>query len=366
MPKRELSLKEILAWADAFHARRGRYPNQYDGPVGQPGVTTWSAVSQALRKGQRGLPGGSTLAYLLRDLRGVRHRTYPPRLTIAQILRWVGAYYREHGEWPKHESGVIPGTQQETWLAVESALRDGSRGLKGGASLARLLEARRGVRNRMALAPLSHAQILAWADRHHVRTGCWPVSASGPVAGSRVETWDAVDACLQLGHRQLPPGGSLARLLAEHRGVRNSHAPPRLSVEQILTWADAHKARGGAWPTEDSGPIADAPDETWGAVNAALIAGNRGLPGGDTVARLLARCRGKRNPAALPRLTIGQIRAWGKAHHARCGVWPTRRSGAIPEAPGETWMAVGKALERGRRGLPHGLSLARLFRRLSC
>jgi hypothetical protein len=35
--------------------------------------------------------------------------------------------------------------------------------------------------------------------------------------------------------------------------------------------------------------VADAPGETWGAVNAALAHGSRGLPGGDTLARLLAR-----------------------------------------------------------------------------
>jgi hypothetical protein len=31
-----------------------------------------------------------------------------------------------------------------------------------------------------------------------------------------------------------------------------------LTVEQILAWADAHKARTGTWPTRRSGPSATA------------------------------------------------------------------------------------------------------------
>ena len=41
---------------------------------------------------------------------------------------------------------------------------------------------------------------------------------------------------------------------------------PPLSVDQVLAWADAHKARTGAWPTASCGPVADAPDESWVAL----------------------------------------------------------------------------------------------------
>jgi hypothetical protein len=66
---------------------------------------------------------------------------------------------------------------------------------------------------------------------------------------------------------------------------------PPLSIEQILAWADAHHARTGVWPTAHSGPAADAPVETWGAINNALTRGHRGLPRGDSLARLLDRHR---------------------------------------------------------------------------
>jgi hypothetical protein len=69
-------------------------------------------------------------------------------------------------------------------------------------------------------------------------------------------------------------------------------AKPKLTVAQVLAWADAHRAHTGRWPTRMSGPVAFAPGETWGALDGALRQGCRALPGGDSLARLLARERG--------------------------------------------------------------------------
>src|SRR5262249_55019273 len=49
------------------------------------------------------------------------------------------------------------------------------------------------------------------------------------------------------------------------RTYRSSPRAPELSIAQILTWADAHFQRTGRWPAARSGPIADAPGETWPA-----------------------------------------------------------------------------------------------------
>jgi hypothetical protein len=91
----------------------------------------------------------------------------------------------------------------------------------------------------------------------------------------------------------------------------------------ILRWADTHHAQTGSLPFASSGPIADAPGETWVAVEASLSAGIRGLPGGDSLARFLARHRGKRNSADLPPLTIKQVKGWIVSFHRRTGTWPT-------------------------------------------
>src|SRR5262249_11074482 len=97
---------------------------------------------------------------------------------------------------------------------------------------------------------------------------------------------------LQRGERGLPGGSSLARLLAAERGARNQAGLPPLTVERILAWADAHHARTGRWPTEVSGPIPEAPGETWGRIRHALSRGYRGFPGGSSLSRLLGRERG--------------------------------------------------------------------------
>src|SRR5262249_52289094 len=117
-----------------------------------------------------------------------------------------------------------------------------------------------------------------------------------------------------------------------------------LTVEQILAWADAHKARTGAWPQARSGPIPEAPGETWAGINMALYKGYRGLPPGSSLARLLAENRGLRNPSQLPPLSREQILKWARLHFHRTGRWPTMRSGPVVDAPGDTWAAVNQAL----------------------
>src|SRR5262249_35993332 len=153
-----------------------------------------------------------------------------------------------------------------------NALCYGLPGLQGGTSLARLLAQERGARNVRALPPLTEAQILAWADAYHAKTGKWPVEHAGPIAGTNGEGWKNVDAALREGFRGLPGGSSLARFLGARRGVRNQATTPPLTEEMILGWADAHHRHTGKWPRSHAGPIADAPGETWAAVEAALKA----------------------------------------------------------------------------------------------
>jgi len=179
--------------------------------------------------------------------------------------------------------------------------------------------ARRKRRGYLLRSPLSMRAILAWADAWHARTGHWPTRESGPVPESPGDTWMAVNVALRKGHRGLPGGSSLARLLAEHRGYRNIHGLPRLTLGQIVAWADAHHDATGRWPTPDAGPVRAAPGESWACIDQALRNGGRGLPGGDSLARLLARRRGARPRARRGELTEAQVLAWADAHRARTG-----------------------------------------------
>jgi hypothetical protein len=284
-----------------------------------------------------------------------------PHLTIRQILRWADAFFAHWGRWPNRKSGAVSGEIDVTWCGIEVALKHGNRGLPRGSTLAQLLAERRGVRNRMRLPKHTIKLILLWADAHHRQTGKWPTTQSGAVAESPGDTWFAIDRSLRGGNRGLPGGSSLAKLLAKHRGVRNLSGLPRLTVRLILQWADAHHRRTGSWPTSESGPILEAPGETWFTVANSLFNGYRGLRK-DSLARLLQRYRGVRNRKGLPHLKIKKILAWADAHFARTGQWPTHLSGPVIAAPGETWGGIHTALQCGNRGLPGGMGLYKLLR----
>ena len=121
---------------------------------------------------------------------------------------------------------------------------------------------------------------------HTARTGRWPTCSSGPCLEAPGEHWGSLMSAVHEGQRGLPGGSTFAQLLVKHRGHRSKGHAPRLSIPQILDWALAFQTRHGEWPTSHSGPVAEAPGETWSGIQSALGRGRRGLPGGSTLARL--------------------------------------------------------------------------------
>jgi hypothetical protein len=277
-------------------------------------------------------------------------------LTLAQILAWADDHRLLSGEWPLRTSGPVACAPAETWANINQALYKGLRGLHGGDSLPCLLARRRHRPHRQYRRQLTSHQIVLWAQAHHARTGLWPTVQSGAVFNVPGETWAGLHSALMAGSRGLPGGDSLPRLLA--RGDL-----PLLSIENILCWADAYRSRTGRWPPSNGGAILEAPGETWTAVQRALVVGCRGLPGGSSLAKLLATYRGKPYRNKPPRLTIKQILAWAAAHRLRTGQWPRATSGPVVDAPAETWPAINLALHTGFRSLPGGDSLVRLLER---
>jgi hypothetical protein len=203
-------------------------------------------------------------------------------------------------------------------------------------------------------AELSVEQVLFWADAHNAVHGCWPEIGSGDVTGVSGETWRAINHALALGLRGLPGDSSLAELLAEHRGApapdmgpmalaekiwawEQAHFPinrprrgrragrpfSRLAIKEILAWADAHHRATGVWPRRTSGSVLGAPDgETWEAVDQASVAGDRGLPGGWSLADLLAEHRGVCKFWERSRQPIDEVFAWAVKHHPTTDYWP--------------------------------------------
>lgn len=66
MRRRPLTEEQILRWAGAHHRRTGKWPSRDSALIDGANRDTWCAVIQALKKGRRGLKGGSSLAKLLK------------------------------------------------------------------------------------------------------------------------------------------------------------------------------------------------------------------------------------------------------------------------------------------------------------
>jgi hypothetical protein len=137
-----------------------------------------------------------------------------------------------------------------------------------------------------------------------------------------------------------------------------------LTITAILDWADAHKARTGAWPRLTDSKTELAHGYTWRIIDSALRHGQHGLAGGDSLARLLRRTRGVRShQSRRAQLTEEKILRWARVHRERTGVWPRQSDGAVDGVPGETWSALDRALNGGYRDLAGGTSLRILLAR---
>jgi hypothetical protein len=139
LPK--LTDKTILAWADSHCRRTGKWPVRFSGRILDSPGDTWQAVHEALQKGCRGVSERMTLAQFLRKKRNVRYNRGQPNLSEEAILRWADKHYRRHKRWPTARSGKV--NEHESWAAINQALRRGYRGLRGGRSLAALLDKHR-------------------------------------------------------------------------------------------------------------------------------------------------------------------------------------------------------------------------------
>ena len=223
-----LSYKQILSWADDHRARTGSFPNLSSGDVLAAPGENWVAINIALRQGHRQLPGGSSLAILLKQKRGYRNHQDASNLSTKLILAWVDAHKARFGSWPTRNSGPVVGASGETWARISNALVQGDRGLSGGSSLAQFLAMHRNVRNRKALPRLRISEIVRWADEHFEKTGRWPTYLSGPVLTAPGETWAGVHAALCAGLRGLHGDSSLFQVLHQYRNVPKYRAVSRI------------------------------------------------------------------------------------------------------------------------------------------
>jgi hypothetical protein len=102
-------------------------------------VRTEERLTMSCYKAIAGLNGGFSLLRLLVRKGGLRDPMNLPALTQGEIILWAKRHHGRAGSWPKYYSGPIIEASGETWAAIDSALRNGKRGLTKGGSLAKLL-----------------------------------------------------------------------------------------------------------------------------------------------------------------------------------------------------------------------------------
>jgi len=138
---------------------------------------------------------------------------------------------------------------------------------------------------------LTVEQIRTWAKQHHAITGKWPTAASGPIEGAPGEEWGRIAKALLQGGRGLRDWLTLAEFINRHLDPSVPTTKRKLTIEDILTWADAHQERTGRWPTLTSGAVPADPGLTWSAIDTALRKGTRGVGPGLSLARLRRQYR---------------------------------------------------------------------------
>ena len=279
-----------------------------------------------------------------------REVRYPP-LTEEQILGWADAFYEKNGKYPSPHSGKVREGSGDKWMALDMALKLGLRGLPGGTTLSRLIAANRVVHVDRTRKKITFDQISEWVDAYHARTGEWPQGESGEIPEAPGETWRKIDSLIRRRTSQDDEPLSLAKYLHKTRGVRIHNLLPPLTEEQILRWVDSHLERTGALPTAQSGEVADAPGEFWSRIDTALIGGQRSLPKGGSLPKLLAVHRGRKHKYMMPPIELEAVSLWVLNHYTRHGRLPRVMDGAIDEAPDMTWSVLDNAFRAGRRGL---------------
>ena len=349
-----LSIPQILAWADAYHHRKGQWPNKESGPVAEAPAENWNTINAALRIGRRGLRGGLTLAKLLAECRG-----YQPAQAAAQL---------------PPDSGV-----GRRALSADGGLADGR------------LRSARGRAERELVADRSCSA--SRPARPAVAAVAGPVPRETPRQVPPHDSAAALGrASAGMGQRAPPSHGAMA--VERFRG--GGRGPHRaLEYDQLFAAQGPSRAAGGAYPDQAIGrtprpspagqetacgpanpglgrlapkvhgemahvglrPRGNAPGETWRAVNTALLRGLRGLQCHISLARLLESHRGKPYYGLPPPLSTEKILAWADDHRRRTGRCAACQFGRGAGGPGRALVGNRHRLAKGRPG-PAGRVIA--------
>jgi len=355
LAEKNLSIELIILWAEHHHQETNSWPTYKSGAVLAEPSENWSAIRSNLVAGGRGLPSGLSIEKVLFNELGIVGVRAGKNLTEDLIIKLAKAHFISNDVYPNENSEWVLGGK-DSWAAISAALRDGLRGLPGGASLAQLLD-KAGLKTNSAdrsYPSLKKMKKVAEEFRE-LNNGNLPSRESGAFPNYLDLTWGTIDAALKRGAViEGTDANSIADLWTKEFGYRNVNNLPDLSEDQILEWCDRFKERSGGqnFPSNNSESIEEMGTETFMTIDTALRVDRRSLKGYGSLANLLFEKRGKRTNKNLPDLNMPQVIEWMTDWYNETGKWPTSTDGEIPNSGGEKWSNVNAVMHRGGRGLP--------------
>ena len=354
----------IRASALDFARVNGNLPS-----AASPGVlsripsVTWRQVNDAGTRGTHGLAEGRTLHHILAPLRHISEDH------LRQEARTI---FSEHGKFPTGRSqALIPGLFGQTWRSIDALSLKGGRGLAPGRTVSKILAPLRAELRKTAIKrqrplllkpALTEGALLAAAREHFRDYGDIPTRRSKePIPLLPGESWLAIDQAGFQGHRGLMKGRTLAVIFAPLREELRIGIP--LSKEMIIAEARAIHALHGVLPTRRTTLPPPTLHTTWVAINVALERGLRGLPGGDSLSKLLQPLR---TELGLDKtLSEPAILAAARTFHHEHERLPSQlTTDPVPGMPHESWSKIHGAGQLGLRGLQKGRTLSKILQPL--
>ncbi len=289
--KQEYLLSEdvIVEAVRKFFTVHGRLPcARSKEPVPTLSRESWSSINTAGARGKRGLTKGRTLAVIIAPLK--EELGIAKGLSEALIVSAARKYYEKHGMLPNTKTkDSFLDSGDDTWISINSAIVQGLRGLPKGLSLSTILDP---LKDEFGLGnQLEESSIIQAAREFYLLHGKLPSAITKElVPGMEGETWTAINMAGQVGTRSLTKGRTLAVILAplkKELGLINE-----LTEEAVIQAARLFFITHNRLPSVDSKePVPGIEGNTWRSINMAGTRGNRSLPKGRTLSKILEPLR---------------------------------------------------------------------------
>jgi hypothetical protein len=294
-----LTKEIIINWVRSYIDKHKRKPYKSDGIVefaeGEFKGIIWNSINSALNRGNRGLPGNSSLSDLIEENFDIKNPKNAPQLSENSICDLIQTFIDLYERKPQSTDENVPGIEGLSWANIDRRLREGSYGLPGGSSLAQLIRERFSIRDQVIVPTIPLEMIHSWVESYLAEYREKPTAKSGKIKYASGEfqglSWHSVNQAIKTGKTSLPKGSTLADYIAATFGIKNPKKAVAITKSLVLKWVDQFMQKHERKPTVNDGIIefagADFPGLTWRLLNNYLSKGGRSLQGGSSLSKLI-------------------------------------------------------------------------------